>query len=260
MKQAETKTPSAAPAFMPVSPLAAIAIVVAIYFAATAAGQVIVSLIPPLAGWTDKQAQQWLEHSVSGQFIFVVAVETLTIVLLYMVMRMARQHRRAIGLIRPRLRDLGVTMLAYPPYFLLNAVASISANALLKVNLDQPQQTGFEHASDPAALVMTFASLVLLPPLVEEILMRGFLFTNLKNRISVVKAALVASVIFALAHLQWGSHAPLLWAAAIDTFILSLVLCYLRHKTGSLWPGIGLHMLKNGMAYAVIFIFPRLHL
>jgi len=51
-----------------------------------------------------------------------------------------------------------------------------------------------------------------------------------------------------------GSGEPLLWIAALDTFILSFVLIYLKEKTGSLWPPIGLHMLKNSLAFISIFI------
>jgi hypothetical protein len=87
--------------------------------------------------------------------------------------------------------------------------------------------------------------------------MRGFLFSSLKRGMTVVVAAIVTSSIFAIAHLQFGSDAPLLWLAAIDTFVLSLVLCYLRQKTGSLWPCIGLHMIKNGLAFTVLFLIPE---
>jgi membrane protease YdiL (CAAX protease family) len=88
--------------------------------------------------------------------------------------------------------------------------------------------------------------------------MRGFLFTSLLKPAAVhLRRDLSPVVLFAAAHLQIGSGAPLLWTAAIDTFILSLVLCYLRYKTGSLWPGIFLHMLKNLLAFLVIFVFHK---
>jgi membrane protease YdiL (CAAX protease family) len=61
-------------------------------------------------------------------------------------------------------------------------------------------------------------------------------------------------LLFAAAHLQWGSGAPLLWVAAIDTFVLSMVLSTLREKTGSLWSAIGLHAIKNGVAFTLLFV------
>src|SRR5690606_7282850 len=103
-------------------------------------------------------------------------------------------------------------------------------------------------------LILVFISLVLLPPFVEEVLARGFLYTGLKTKWPVWAAAVVTSLIFAAAHLEFGSGAPLLWVAAIDTFTLSLVLIYLREKTGKLGASIMLHMLKNGVAFVLLFI------
>jgi membrane protease YdiL (CAAX protease family) len=34
-----------------------------------------------------------------------------------------------------------------------------------------------------------------------------------------------------------------------------MVLAYLREKTGSLWPPIGLHALKNFVAFMALFVF-----
>jgi membrane protease YdiL (CAAX protease family) len=46
----------------------------------------------------------------------------------------------------------------------------------------------------------------------------------------------------------------LLYIAAIDTFTLSLILVYLREKTGGLWSSMGLHAIKNGIAFVSLFI------
>ena len=70
-----------------------------------------------------------------------------------------------------------------------------------------------------------------------------------------VPAAIITSLMFAVGHLQFGSGAPLLWVAALDTFVLSLVLCYIREKTDSLWPGIFIHAIKNALAFSVLFLF-----
>ncbi|MEJ0073120.1 MAG: CPBP family glutamic-type intramembrane protease [Candidatus Saccharibacteria bacterium] len=42
---------------------------------------------------------------------------------------------------------------------------------------------------------------------------------------------------------------------AIDTFTLSVVLCYIREKTGTLWSGVLIHALKNGIAFLSLYIF-----
>ena len=45
-----------------------------------------------------------------------------------------------------------------------------------------------------------------------------------------------------------------LWIGALDTFILSLFLVFLREATGNLWAGITLHATKNLVAFITLFI------
>src|SRR5262249_37045858 len=105
-----------------------------------------------------------------------------------------------------------------------------------------------------SALWLVFISLVILPPITEEIMIRGFLFTGLRSKLSLIKAGLITSVLFAIPHLQPGSGQPLLWMAGVDTFILSLILVYLREKTGSLAASIGVHAIKNFVAFLALFV------
>jgi membrane protease YdiL (CAAX protease family) len=70
----------------------------------------------------------------------------------------------------------------------------------------------------------------------------------------IVPAVILTSLIFASAHLPEGGAAGLLYIAALDTFILSLVLIYLREKTGGLWASITLHAIKNGIAFVALFV------
>ena len=122
------------------------------------------------------------------------------------------------------------------------------------VNLEQEQQLGFDKETQGAALALIFIALVILPPLIEEIVMRGFLYTGIRQKLKIWQAALITSFVFCIAHLQLGEGAPPLYVAAIDTFFLSLFLVYLREKTGSLWAGIFTHGIKNGLAFTLLFI------
>jgi membrane protease YdiL (CAAX protease family) len=137
-------------------------------------------------------------------------------------------------------------------YAVLLALASTLAPDL---NVNQQQDIGFQRVSGTGQLVVTFLSLVVLPPLAEETLFRGFLFTTFRRRMSFLLATLLTSTLFAIPHLleSQGSQG-LLWVAGIDTFVLSLVLCVLRERSNSLWPGILLHGLKNGIAFVSLFV------
>lgn len=238
------------------SPLESIGLTLAFYFVGQVLAALIIYSIPTIFGISDIQITNWVESNNYGQFLFVLAVETITFGLIFRFVKKRASSLKAIGLNRkPILKDLGWAALAFLVYFGALLVATAIFKAIFPaVNENQDQIIGFDNAHG-LQLLFVFVSLVILPPFVEEVLARGFLFSGLKKGWPVIWAALATSVLFALAHLQAGSGNQLLWTAALDTFILSLVLIYLRQKTGSLWASIMLHMLKNGVAFFVLFVF-----
>ncbi len=236
-------------------PLSAILVTIGIYFGAQILAGILISLYPLSRHWNYDQTTVWLEHSVVGQFAFIAIVEGISLGVLWAFLRSRGAKPADIGLKRPKWRDLGFALLGFGAYFLLYIAIIQILHALLPgLNLEQKQELGFSTAVSGSLLWLVFISLVILPPLTEEIIMRGFLYTGLKSKLPKVSAAILTSVIFAAAHLQAGSGNSLLWVAAIDTFILSLVLVYLREKTDSLWASIGVHMIKNGIAFTALFI------
>jgi membrane protease YdiL (CAAX protease family) len=195
----------------------------------------------------------WLDNSVAGQFVGTLALEAVALGLLLLFLRRRKSTLQAIGLKGwPRLKDAAYAVAGFFVYMLL--YLPIASMASKVINTDQKQQVGFNGAHGPA-LITVFISLVILPPIVEEITMRGFLYSGLKNQFNLFWAAIITSLVFATAHLQFGSDAPLLWVAALDTFILSLVLVRLREKTGRLWASMGLHALKNTVAFLTLFVW-----
>lgn len=207
--------------------------------------------------WSKTQADEWL-NGVGVQFVYVLVIEILTIAVIYLFTRGYPQKaaRRALGLIRPRRPDVAYVIIGFGAYYILYfAVLSIT-NVFLPIDTNQKQEIGFDGASqNTLTLALTFISLVVLPPIVEEIVFRGFLFRGLRRFWSPFAAALITSVLFALPHSLQSADGSTLWNAAIDTFALSMVLCYLREKTGALWAGIGVHALKNLVAFLALFIF-----
>lgn len=254
-----TLSASTAKGSVPVNPWLAVFLVLAIYLGSMIVGQIILTVYASARGWSSSQIDHWFSGTYA-QFFYVLIVESITVAALYGFTRAIKLPLSRLGLIRPRLTDAGIALIAYGPYFVLNAVLTLLATALFHLNTDQPQQLGFDSVHSGLQMAATFISLVILPPLVEELIMRGFLFTSLRSKLPVVWAALITSLLFAAAHLEIGSGAPLLWVAAIDTFVLSLTLCYLRYRTGSLWPGICLHAFKNLLAFIVIYnVVPHLY-
>lgn len=237
------------------SPLESAGVTLFIFFVAEVIGLLLIYVVPLLLGWKISHINDWIDNDVIGQFFATLMIEGATAWLLINFLKRRRASVKTIGLNRrPVWKDLGYVLLGFAMYFTAYIVIIDVVKALiLGINLDQQQQIGFQN---PAhwQLPLVFISLVVLPPLVEELLVRGFLYSGLKKGLPKVWAVLFTSGLFAIAHLQAGSGAPLLWVAAIDTFILSLVLIFLKEHTGSLWASIGLHMLKNGIAFVSLFL------
>jgi membrane protease YdiL (CAAX protease family) len=236
-------------------PVAAVLVSIGVYFGGQLLGGVLLYTALTLLRWPERRIEEWITHATFAQFLLIVLLEAATLLLLYAFMRYRRATLAMIGLIKPRLKDAGYALLGfvlYLPFYI--GFLSLLTHLIPTLDTEQEQQIGFEQAAG-ADLILVFLALVVLVPLAEEIVMRGFLYSGLKSKLPKLAAVLITSVLFGIAHLQLGSGEPPLWVAAIDTFLLSLVLIYLREKTGRLWAPIGLHALKNGVAFLVLFVF-----
>jgi len=191
------------------------------------------------------------EDSTLLNFVYLLFFEAITISLVALFLKQRKFKLRSLGLRPPRLGDFGYAALGFLAYF---AVLVVAEQFMPWVDFEQKQELGFSTTVAGPGLAVIFLSLVIIVPIVEELVMRGFLFAGLRTKLTLIPAALIASLLFGLAHLQPGSGKPLLWAAAVDTFILSLVLVALRVKTKSLIAPIMLHMIKNSIAFTFLFV------
>jgi len=241
----------------PWGPWRAVLGTLASFYLAQEFAALVLSLYVQSKHWSQAQANEWA-NGVSVQFIYVLIIEVLTIAVIYLFTRGYPQKmvRQGLGLIRPKRSDIAHLIIGFGAYYLLYfAVLSITS-FFLPIDTNQKQEIGFDGASQSTfSLVLTFISLVILPPIVEEIVFRGFLFRGLRRFWSPLIAALFTSTLFAFPHAMQGVDGATLWNAAIDTFALSMVLCYLREKTGALYAGMGVHALKNLVAFLALFIF-----
>lgn len=234
-------------------PQATVAITVFIYFASQVVAGVLIGIVPLIKHWSVEQTLSWIQNNAWATFAFVAILEAATLYLLHLFLKYRTLNFKYIGFNRPQAKHIAYALGGFAVYFVLYIVGIIVAKALVpSLDLEQKQEIGFDTATKGMELLPIFVSLVILPPITEEIVARGFLFGGLRTKLPFVSTTLITSALFAIAHLGKASDG-LLWAAAIDTFILSLVLCYLREKTGSLWPSIVVHALKNGLAFVVLF-------
>jgi membrane protease YdiL (CAAX protease family) len=237
------------------NPWIGVVFVVVAYFTSQVISGLLVSIYPALKHWTGDQATDWLQNSVYAQFVYVLLAEGLIVGALYIFLRRYKRSFRTIGRKKPRWIDPLYGLAATPAYYVTYLiVVALATHYFTGLNVDQQQDIGFNSVHGAVPTVLTFISLVILPPLAEEIMVRGFLYSSLKKITKLVPAAILTSLIFAAAHLPEGGAAGPLYIAAIDTFVLSLFLIYLREKTGSLWASITLHALKNGVAFVALFV------
>ena len=214
------------------------------------------SVYPLLMHWSTARANDWLNNSTGAEFIYVVIAETIVISAVLIFMKFYKTPFRVIGLRKPKWSDPVWGFAMVVPYFIVfGLVFAVLGYLVPSLNINQKQQLGFNNVHGGGAILMAFISLVVLPPIAEEIMVRGFLYSSFKKAIPVLWAVLATSVVFALPHVFEGGSGGLLYVAGIDTFILSLFLIYLREATGGLWASMTLHAIKNGVAFMALFAF-----
>jgi len=150
----------------------------------------------------------------------------------------------------PAWLDILIAPGAFIVYVLLSYVLTMLAMNLPFYNAEQAQDTGFTQLSQGYEYMLAFVTLVVIAPIAEEILFRGYLLGKLRKHVSLWASILITSLLFAIVHFQFN--------VGVDVFALSIVLCLLRVWTGRLAPAVLLHMIKNGIAFYFLFINPFL--
>lgn len=118
---------------------------------------------------------------------------------------------------------------------------------ILPTGIDTQTQQDIPFApAGNVELLATFIAIVLLAPIVEELLFRGFLLPALNKVMRLPFAIVAVSILFAVL------HPPIMTMLAIGVFSVFLCLAYV--KTGSLWPAILLHSTQNLIAFTLLFV------
>jgi membrane protease YdiL (CAAX protease family) len=151
------------------------------------------------------------------------------------------------GRLRPRDLGLRPTAPTRAVWLVVGSVVVIAiVNAIwFRAVLGQPLTSlGVTLHEGTVAKVVTGFGLVVSAPIVEEIFFRGLLYRALRNRLTVIPAALLGGFVFGAIH---GTTYPL------DTLpprvVFGVVACLLYERTGSLYPSIALHGLIDGAAF-----------
>lgn len=166
--------------------------------------------------------------------------------------RMSRAKIRSLlGISKKiRLSHVGYALIGWGAYLILTVIVQAIASSLLTgIDFEQKQDIGFSAVSGIFEVLVTFLAIVVAVPIIEEVVFRGYFYGSLRPKMSWWLASIIVGAVFGAAHGQWN--------VAFDTFVMSMVACYLREKTGSIWAGIFLHGFKNALAFSILFLFPE---
>lgn len=154
-----------------------------------------------------------------------------------------------IGVGKLRLKHAGYAFVALLLYIATSLTLHTVVQAVFGEHFkaDEVQDLGYSSALQGFELAAAFVCLVVIAPITEEIIFRGFMFKGIRRHLPFVVTALAVSGIFGLVHGQWN--------VGLDVFAMSMISCYLVEKTRSLWPSIFLHVLKNGVAFSLVYLF-----
>ncbi len=184
-------------------------------------------------------------NSVQANFTLVLidAIVELVIVALYL--KKYKAGWKSVGWRKfSILQAIGLVLLMLIIFTLgVAALTTLVAYLIPSFNADQAQTNEFtsQTRSHPS---ISLIALVILPPIIEETVFRGFIFPAMSKKYGLVFGAIVTSVLFGIAHLQAN--------VSVYTFVLSLVLCFMYVRLRSIIPGIALHMLNNYLAFVAI--------
>lgn len=147
-----------------------------------------------------------------------------------------------LGLRRFKRSGLGLALAAYGSYLFFGVIYSIFVSPEQQ---DITRDLGVEEST--LATIAGGFLIVVVAPISEEVFFRGFMFGALRTRLSLWPAAAISAAVFSALHLSGGDI-----TIVPPLFALALLLAWLYEYTGSLGPPIALHMLNNGIAFAVL--------
>ena len=106
----------------------------------------------------------------------------------------------------------------------------------------------------PLYFILAFLSIVVLAPLIEETLFRGFLQSYIRQHLGSRQAILITSVCFSLFHYSAGQGIGNI-SIILSLFLLALFLGFLYEKRGSLLAPMILHGTFNLVSVVNLYLF-----
>lgn len=142
--------------------------------------------------------------------------------------------------------DVGLAPTGFFGYLAFSAILTALFSIFPWFNLTENQPLLYSTLISPSGKILAALALVVAGPILEEVIYRGLIYGKLRKKHSLVTSILIVSVLFGFLHGQWN--------VGVDVFALSVVACLMRETTGTIYAGIILHILKNTIAFYMLFI------
>lgn len=222
------------------------------FFGSQYFGVILMLIVLLIAGKEQDYVIDLLRNNSLAQLITVALVASITVFIIYRFLKWRKQEPKEVLLlkIKPTPSMLLDVVMTYGLYFLVLIVTTVFLGIFTGVNIEQSQDLGIATPESLGSKVIIFAMLVIIPPIYEELLFRGFLFNTLKKYGGQILSVILTCLLFGAAHLEYDN---LNWIAAIDTLIFSGFLIYISQKHHSLYSAMMLHGIKNAVAFYVLF-------
>lgn len=148
-------------------------------------------------------------------------------------------------------------VIAFPLVLFVNQIFELFLSSWLDLP-SLPEQVAVKFLKmtfqQPFSFFLAVFSIVVLAPLVEETLFRGFFQSFIRQHLGSKQAILVTSVCFSFFHFSLNQGISNL-SIIISLFILSLFLGFIYEKRGSLFAPILLHSFFNGVSVINLYLF-----
>ena len=154
----------------------------------------------------------------------------------------------------PTWTDIGLAPVGLVVTLILSTIASAIFSNFAWYNAGEAQELNFGNFLIGGDRIIAFVILALVAPIAEELIFRGWLYGKVRNllhnkvseRVGVAISVILISLTFAAVHQHFNVQ--------LTVFIMSVVMCLMREITGTIYAGILLHILKNGLAFFMIYV------
>ena len=144
---------------------------------------------------------------------------------------------------------LGLILTAFAFVTAVNALSTAALRGQAELQESVQLFRTFARQGDGAAMLKMFAAAVVLAPVCEEFLFRGFFYAVGKRYLGPLASGFVTALLFAAIHQSLTAFAGL--------FVLAVCLTLAYERTGSLLVPIGMHALYNFTSLVFIWLQAR---